>query len=113
MEILTGSGLCVLVTHQPRSPDRWQVLLLPLLIYEKIAPRGAGARLQRTFYPPSGFHKETGHCVPSGGRVTQGAELGSVRTRDSYSGVSTQFSECRLSPKSDHSLPPPTAALPQ
>lgn len=95
------------------------MLLLPLLIYEKIAPRGAGARLQRTFYPPSGFHKETGHCeetdhcVPSGGRVTQGAELGSVRTRDSCSGVSTQFSECRLSPKSDHSLPPPTAALPQ
>lgn len=54
--------------------------------------------------------QETGHCVPSGGRVTQGAELGSVRTRDSYSGVSAQFSEGRLSPKSDHS---PTAALPQ
>lgn len=97
------------------------MLLLPLLIYVEIAPRGAGARLggctaQRAFYPPSGFHKETGHCeetghcVPSGGRVTQGAELGSVRTRDSYSGVSAQFSEGRLSPKSDHS---PTAALPQ
>lgn len=94
------------------------MLLPPLLIYLKIAPRGAGARLggctaQRVSYPPGGFHEETGHCVSSGGRVTQGAELGSVRTRDSYSGVSAQFSECRLSPKSDHSLPPPTAALPQ
>lgn len=75
----------------------------PLLIYVKIAPRGAGARLggctaQRISYPPSGFHEETGHCVSSGGRVTQGAELGSVCTCDSYSGVSAQFSECRLSP---------------
>lgn len=54
----------MLVTHQPRSPDRWLVLLPPLLIYLKITPRGAGARLggctaQRVSYPPSGFHEET------------------------------------------------------
>lgn len=45
--------------------------------------------------------------------MTQGAGLGSVHTRGSYSGVSAQFSECRLSPKNDPSLPPPTAVLPQ
>lgn len=73
----------------------------------------AGCTAQRAFVHQVAFTRRLVMACHLGEGVTQRAELGSLHTRASHSGVSAQFSESRRSPKNDLSLPPPTAVLPQ
>lgn len=118
MEIVTGSGTPWLAGYSPASESR-QVAsaAASLLIYVKIAPREADVRLgaqpKGLFVHQVAFTRRLVMACHLGEGVTQRAELGSLHTRASHSGVSAQFSESRRSPKNDLSLPPPTAVLPQ